>query len=106
MQIDSKNNVIRIAQIFRALSEYPNIADELVESIAAMMYEPQADSIMDSLEDSIEMATHLSGRDTTAAGAHLDDSAFIALQNSLSYLDDERDEAIASLIPFHFDEAA
>ena len=106
MQADFQNNIKEIAQIFRALSEDPNIADELVESIAAMMYESQADSIMDSLEDSIEMSTEVADAlvgvhvGVTAIGAHLDDGAFIALQDSLSYLDDERDEAIASLIEY------
>lgn len=104
MQTNFQNIIGGIDQIFKALSANPNIAEEIVGTIASMMYEPQADSIMGHLEESIDMSMALANDllrgDVTAAGAHLDDDAFISLQDDLSYQDDMRDDAIASLIEY------
>ena len=106
MQADFQNTIKGISQIFKALSAKPDIAEEMVGSIASMMYEPQADSIMNDLEESIDMSMALANDlirgdvDVTATGAYLNDGAFISLQDDLSYQDDMRDDAIASLIEY------
>ena len=100
MQVDSQNTIKGIAKIFKALSAKPDIAEDMVESIASMMYEPQADSIMNDLEESIDMSMVLADVDVTATVAYLNDGAFISLQDDLSYQDNMRDDAIASLIEY------